>query len=73
MPIERIRKSNRDTSSPLFHVLVLEQDIEFSQTLKVNIESQLPVEVFTVSTLDSARTLLKAYPNKFFFKHYQRT
>jgi len=66
MPIERIRKSNRDSSSPLFHVLVLEQDIEFSQTLKVNIESQLPVEVFTVSTLDSARTLLKAFPNKFF-------
>lgn len=66
MPIERIRKSSRDSASALFHILVLEQDIEFSQTLKVNIENQLPVEVFTVSTLDSARTLLKAYPDKFF-------
>jgi diguanylate cyclase (GGDEF)-like protein len=65
MPIQRIRKSSRE-SAVLFHVLVLEQDIEFSQSLKINIENQLPVEVFTVSSLDSARTLLKAYPNKFF-------
>ncbi|MGV3580772.1 MAG: GGDEF domain-containing response regulator [Methylophilus sp.] len=66
MPIQRIRKSSRESASVLFHVLVLEQDIEFSQSLKINIENQLPVEVFTVSSLDSARTLLKAYPNKFF-------
>jgi diguanylate cyclase (GGDEF)-like protein len=66
MPTQRIRKSSRASISALFHVLVLEQDIEFSQSLKINIENQLPVEVFTVGSLDSARVLLKAYPNKFF-------
>ncbi|MDX1914805.1 MAG: diguanylate cyclase [Methylophilus sp.] len=65
MPIQHIRNASRDASA-LFYILVLDQNIAFSQALKVDIESQLPVEVFTVSTLDSARTLLTAYPDKFF-------
>jgi diguanylate cyclase (GGDEF)-like protein len=66
MPTEHIRHATREASTALFYILVLEQNIEFSQALKVDIESELPVEVFTVSSLDSARTLLTAFPKKFF-------
>jgi diguanylate cyclase (GGDEF)-like protein len=67
MPIQHIRADFRGRDTPVwFYILVLEPDIEFSQTLKVEIENQLPVEVFTVSTVDSARKLLSAYPDKFF-------
>jgi DNA-binding NtrC family response regulator len=46
--------------------LVLEQDVNFAQTFKYDLEKHLPVSVVTVHSLSAARMLLKRNPRQFF-------
>ncbi len=67
MPNKHIRKALRDSSSPVqFHILVLEQDQHYALTLKLEIESQLRVNVVTVHSISAARLLLTEQPDTFF-------
>lgn len=66
MPPNHIRKESRPETPAQFYILVLEQDIEFAQTLKFNIEKRLPIEVATLNSLSIARMLLRESPEKFF-------
>ncbi len=66
MQNRHVRQSGREKVPGQYHVLLFEQDDEFAQTLKLDIEQTLPVEVATVSALDEARTLLAENPDKFF-------
>lgn len=66
MVTSHIRKNARPEKPAEFHILVLEQDIEFAQTLKFDIEKQLDAEVTTVNSISIARTILKNNPDKFF-------
>jgi diguanylate cyclase (GGDEF)-like protein len=61
-----IRQDTRPSKPPQYHILVFEQDIDFAQTLKFDIEKQLPVEVTTVSSVSIARAILRKNPDKFF-------
>jgi len=49
-----------------YHILVFEQDVDFAQTLKADLEAQLSVKVATVNSLVGARALLENNPDKFF-------
>lgn len=66
MTSSHIRRDVRPNHPVDFHILVLEQDIDFAQTLKFDIEKQLPVEVTTVNSLSIARVVLRQNPDKFF-------
>lgn len=66
MQSNHVRQDSRAKEPGQFHILVFEQDVDFAQTLKFDIEKQLPVEVVTVNSLDTARVLLKKNPEKFF-------
>lgn len=66
MKPNHVRQDSRAKESAEFHILVFEQDVDFAQTLKFDLEKKLPVEVTTVNSLDSARELLKENPDKFF-------
>lgn len=61
-----IRQDIRPNKPAKYHILVLEQDIDFAQTLKFDIEKQLPVEVTTVTSISIARAILRKTPDKFF-------
>jgi diguanylate cyclase (GGDEF)-like protein len=61
-----VRQDIRPRKPAEFHVLVLEQDINFAQTLKFDLEKKLPVEVTTVSSISIARAILRKSPDKFF-------
>lgn len=64
---KHIRKTLRDSSTPVqFHILVIEQDQHYALTLKLEIESQLRVNVVTVHAIDAARLILSEQPNTFF-------
>lgn len=60
------RKLRRPSRPAQFHVLILEQDITFAQTLKCDLEKRLPVSVVIVHSLSAARLLLKRNPRQFF-------
>mgnify|MGYP003748617029 CR=1 FL=1 len=49
-----------------FHVLVLEQDVAFAQSLKFDLEKRLPVKVVTVHSLSATQLLLKGNPHQLF-------
>ena len=67
MPAKKhTRKLRRPSKPAQFHVLVLEQDVNFAQTLKYALEKHLPVSVVTVHSLSAARLLLKRNPRQFF-------
>lgn len=67
MPNRHIRKTLRDpVTAAQFHILVLEQDEQYAQSLKRAIESQLRVHVAIVHTTAAARLLLTQQPNTFF-------
>jgi diguanylate cyclase (GGDEF)-like protein len=66
MIVQRVRKHSRDTTTALFHILVLDQDAQFTHALKANIERQLPVEVLIVKSVKRAKVILKSYPENFF-------
>jgi len=66
MVAKHTRKLRRPKKPADFYVLVLEQDVAFSQTLKFDLEKRLAVNVVTVHTLSTARLLLKRNPHKFF-------
>lgn len=66
MQTPHIRMAQRDMSSSLFSILVLEQDEEFVAQLKTRIESRLPVEVHVVNNIASAKTLLENNAEHYF-------
>ncbi|WP_020182851.1 diguanylate cyclase [Methylotenera sp. 1P/1] len=67
MPNRHIRKTLRDPVTAVqFQILVLEQDEQYAHTLKLEIESQLRVQVATVHSAAAARLLLTEQPNTFF-------
>jgi diguanylate cyclase (GGDEF)-like protein len=67
MPNKHIRKALRDPTNPVqFQILVLDQDQHYALTLKLEIESQLRVNVVTVHSIPAARLLLTQQPNTFF-------
>lgn len=67
MPTQHIRKVLRNhPSSAQFHILILEQDSEFANALKQDIEQQLPVEVTTFQSTAKAKQEITANPNKYF-------
>ncbi|EUJ11372.1 diguanylate cyclase (GGDEF) domain-containing protein [Methylophilaceae bacterium 11] len=67
MPNRHIRKTLRDPVTAVqFQILVLEQDEQYAHTLKLEIESQLRVQVATVHSATAARLLLTEQPNTFF-------
>lgn len=67
MPNKHIRKALRDPSSPVqFHILVVEQDQHYALTLKLEIESQLRVNVVTLHSISAARLILTEQPDTFF-------
>jgi diguanylate cyclase (GGDEF)-like protein len=66
MVASHIRNSVRPEKPAEFHILVLEQDVEFAQTLKFEIEKEIDAEVTTVNSISIARTILKSNPDKFF-------
>ena len=66
MANSHIRQDIRPSRPAEFHILVLEQDIDFAQTLKFDIEKQLPIEVTVVSSISIARAILRKSPDKFF-------
>ena len=67
MPNNHIRKALRDSSNSVqFHILVLEQDQHYALTLKLEIESQLRVNVVTVHSISAAKLLLTEQPDTFF-------
>lgn len=59
-------KVNRRVSKVQFNVLLLEADSNYALTIKQIIESRLPAEVTIVRTVNIAKKLLTATPNKFF-------
>lgn len=67
MPNRHIRKTLRDSTTLVqLHLLVLDQDVDYAQKLKQEIERQLRVHVTTVHSIDAARSLLTQQPNMFF-------
>jgi hypothetical protein len=60
------RKLRRSSKPAQFYVLVLEQDVNFTQTLKYDLEKYLPVSVVTLHSLSAARMLFKKNPRQFF-------
>lgn len=66
MVAKHTRKLSRPKKPAEFFVLVLEHDIAFAQSLKVDLEKRLPVNVVMVHSLSAARLLLKRNPHKFF-------
>ena len=67
MPNSHIRQALRDSSNPVqFHILVLEQDQHYALSLKLEIESQLRINVVLVHSIVAARLLLSEQPNTFF-------
>ena len=60
------RKLRRSSKPAQFYVLVLEQDVNFTQTLKYDLEKHLPVSVVTLHSLSAARMLFKRNPRQFF-------
>ena len=58
--------AHNDAKNVQFSVLLLEANAEYAATLKTAIESRLPVLLTIVTTVDAARTVLNANPNKFF-------
>jgi diguanylate cyclase (GGDEF)-like protein len=61
-----MRQDGRPAKPVEFHILVLEQDLDFAQMLKFDIEEQLPAEVTTVNSITDARETLTKKPEKFF-------
>lgn len=66
MAVSHMRQGHRSDRPVAFHVLVLEQDVDFAQMLQLDIESQLPAEVTVVNSIIAARELLRKSPEKFF-------
>jgi diguanylate cyclase (GGDEF)-like protein len=66
MVASNIRKTERANHSAAFHILVLEPDIEFAQSLKFDIEKRLDAEVTIVNSISIARAILRNSPKKFF-------
>ena len=66
MPSRHTRQTARPVIPSKFHILVLEQNVSFAQTLKYDIESKLPVDVTIINSVSIARAILRKEPNKFF-------
>lgn len=66
MTVKHMREDMRPDRPVEFHILVLEQDVDFAKMLKFDIEKQLPAEVTTVNSIIAARHLLRKSPDKFF-------
>lgn len=66
MQSSHVRQDSRVKEPGQFHILVFEHDVVFAQTLKFDLEKQLPVEVVTVNSLNDACELLNENPDKFF-------
>lgn len=66
MPNRHTRQTARPSALSKYHVLVLEQDVSFAQTLKYDIEKALPVDVTMVNSISIARAILRKNPEKFF-------
>jgi diguanylate cyclase (GGDEF)-like protein len=66
MPDRHTRQKARLSTPSKFHILVLEHDISFAQTLKYDIEKALPVDVTMVNSISIARAILRKNPEKFF-------
>lgn len=60
------RQEHRTDEIPEFFILVFEEDTDFAQILKFEIEKKLPVEVVTVDALSNVHSLLEESPDKFF-------
>src|SRR5690606_7495524 len=60
------RKLSRPEKPAEFFVLILEQDVAFAQSLKLDLENRLPVNVVTVHSVSAAQLLLKRNPHQFF-------
>ena len=66
MPDRHTRQKARPTTPSKFHILVLEQDISFAETLQYDIEKELPVDVTVVNSISIAHAILSKNPEKFF-------
>lgn len=66
MTDSHIRQDSRPAKPAQYHILILEQEADFAQLLKHDIEVKLPVEVVLANSIDQARELLISYPEKFF-------
>jgi diguanylate cyclase (GGDEF)-like protein len=66
MVAKHTRKLSRPKKPAEFFVLVLERDIAFAHSLKINLEKRLPMSVVIVHSQSAARLLLKRNPHKFF-------
>ena len=60
------RKLRRSSKPAQFYVLVLEQDVNFTQTLRYDLEKHLPLSVVTLHSTIAAQMLFKRNPRQFF-------
>ena len=60
------RKLRRSSKPAQFYVLVLEQDVNFTQTLRYDLEKHLPLSVVTLHSTSAAQMLFKRNPRQFF-------
>lgn len=67
MPNLHIRKALRDPTTPTeLHILLIEQDERYAQSLKLDIENAQRIKVVTTDSIDRARLILSEQPDQFF-------